>query len=772
MAAGELLSHSMLSRWMQTLGPYTVVGTLGEGGMATVYLAEDPRHGRQVAIKVMKPDTSLHIGPERFMREIETVARLTHPHILPLYDSGAAGDQLYYVMPHILGGSLRGKLDREGRLPVEEAVAIAQGIAAGLWYAHQRGLVHRDIKPANVLLSDGIPLVADFGIARSTAVVAESTAETKTITPQITRANVILGTPQYMAPEQAFGETAPDPRIDIYALGCVLFEMLAGHPPYVAATMPAMLMRHAMDPIPSLQAIRADVPAAVAAIAERALAKSPLDRFESAQEFSRALATALATGDSGVGRAGKGDVRIAVLPFESLGGTAEDQALGDGICDELIHTLGRIQGVRVTARGSSFLFRERRADVREIAAQLNVTQVLDGTMRRLGNRMRLTVQLINASDGFQTWSERYDREVDDVFALQEEIAGAIAGVLREKLTGSAGQAAASFDAYAHYLTGLQHWNKRTPNDLDKALAELKLAADMDPSFAPAWGAMGLCYVTLHLYGLRAPSDVIPLARTAVDRALRLDRHQAGALTARACIRAVHDWDMVAAERDFREVIAAAPSDALAQQWYAVNLLAPLGRYDEARAALARARELDPLSPAVAVSEGFVHYLSGNLTAGIAACDAALSLDPQFMAAYYFQGPILAAARQPDAAVDALEMAAEGMGRSPEVLAALGVVCADAGDIVRARELVAELVAAWESRYVSPALTAMIRLALGQTEEAMRDLERAIDVRAVEAIWLEVRPAFARLRADNRLAALIQRRNAARKLAAATGILPN
>jgi len=282
--------------------------------------------------------------------------------------------------------------------------------------------------------------------------------------------------------------------------------------------------------------------------------------------------------------------------------------------------------------------------------------------------------------------------------------------------------------------------------------------------------MGLCYVTLHLYGLRAPTDVIPLARAAVDRALRLDRHQVGALTARACIRAVHDWDMEAAERDFREVIAAAPSDALAQQWYAVNLLAPLGRYDEERTALARARELDPLSPAVAVSEGFVHYLSGNLTAGIAACDAALSLDPKFMAAYYFQGPILAAARQPDAAVDALETAASGMGRSPEVLAALGVICADAGDIVRARELVAELVAASASRYVSPALIAMIRLALGQTDDAVRDLERAIDLRAVETIWLEVRPAFARLRADNRLAALKERRKAARKLAAATGTL--
>jgi tetratricopeptide (TPR) repeat protein len=226
--------------------------------------------------------------------------------------------------------------------------------------------------------------------------------------------------------------------------------------------------------------------------------------------------------------------------------------------------------------------------------------------------------------------------------------------------------------------------------------------------------------------------------------------------------------MEAAERDFREVIAAAPSDALAQQWYAVNLLAPMGRFEEARTALARARALDPLSPAVAVSDGLVAFTSGNLTAGIAACDAALSLDPQFKAAYYFQGPMLAAGRQPDAAVDALETAAEGMGRSPEVLAALGAVCADAGDIGRARELLAELVTASGARYVSPALTATVRLALGQTDEAVADLERAIDARAVEAIWLEVRPAFTRLRNDPRMAALLARRHAARKLATATG----
>jgi serine/threonine protein kinase/Tfp pilus assembly protein PilF len=749
------------------LGPYIVLSTLGQGGMATVYLADDPRHGRNVAIKVMRPEVAEAIGHDRFLREIETLARLTHPHILPLYDSGSAEGRLYYVMPHIEGASLRTKLDQDRQLPLAEAIRLAQGIASALGHAHHHGLVHRDIKPANVMLSDGIALVADFGLVRSSAGI-DPAAATQAGVASLTRANVLLGTPQYMAPEQAFATHPVDGRADLYALGCVLFEMLAGSPPFSAATIPALLLCHASDPVPPLGVVRPDVPDAVCRVIEQALAKSPDDRFATAAAFMHALAEAAATGAPPPGAAAaQRDIRIAVLPFENLGSTPDDQSLGDGICDELIYLLGRINGIRVIARGSSFLFRERRADLRAIGSELRVGLILDGSVRRSGRRLRLTAQLVNVADGFQCWSERYDREVDDVFALEDDIAGAIAAVLEARLTGADRTPAANFQAYVRYLSGLDHWNKRTPQDLDKALEHLSAAVQLDETFSPAWGAMGMCYVTLDLYGLRAPEEVISLARAAVDRALRLDRWQPAALAARAAIRSIHDWDPAGAERDFRAVIAAAPSDAIAHQWYATNLLAPLGRFDEARAALAIARELDPLSPSLAVSAALVAHLSGDLPAAIALCERALAIDPTFSAAGYFLGPMLAAAGRPDEAIAALDTAATGMARSPEVVAALATVCAEAGQRARAEALLAELETAAATRYVSPALTAMVHAALGNMDAAVRDIERAIEARAVEIIWLEVRPSFARLRGDARFPALLARRDFARRVAAAT-----
>jgi serine/threonine-protein kinase len=738
--------------------------------MAIVYLARDVRHGRDVAIKVMKPDMAAAIGRERFLREIATIARLVHPHILPLYDSGSSNGQLYYVMPFIPGPSLHGRLRRDRQLPVAEAIRIALGVASALGHAHASGLVHRDVKPSNILLSDGIPLVADFGVARASTAAADTDAETAAGVAPLTTMGTIVGTPQYMAPEQAFGDPMLDGRADLYALGCVLYEMLAGEPPF--AGPPAVVLRqHAQDAVPPIGQKRPGLSDLVVDVVARALAKKPADRFPTAAEFMKALSAAGDTSRADVppGRstAASPDRTIAVLPFENIGGPAEDTYLAEGICDELIHILGRMKGVRVTARTSSFSFRQRTADIRQIGAQLNVTSVIDGTLRRAGKRLRLSAELINVSDGFQLWSERYDREVDDVFALQDDIAGAIASALRTTFAGAARAPAASFEAYEHYVIGLHHWNKRSPQDLSKARDHLTAAIGIDPSFAPAAGALALCHVTFALYGLDAPGVVMPLARAAADRALGLDPHEPAARSARACIRAVHDWDAAGAERDFRTVIAASPSNATAEQWFATNLLAPLGRFDEARARLDRARELDPLSPSVIVSAGFVEFLAGDVSRGIAHCERALSLDPAFSAARYFLGPMLMAAGRASAAVETLEQAAEATSGSPEVLAALATAYAGVGDRAKAEGLLARLVATSSTRFVSPGLTSMVRAALGDLDGAFADMERAIDARAVEAVWIDVRPGYAPLRADARFAALVARRDAGRHVAPPT-----
>ena len=744
-----------------------MLSLIGEGGMASVYLARDLRHGRSVAIKVMKPALATVIGRERFLREIETIARLVHPHILPLYDSGASGDDLYYVMPYVPGPSLEARLRRDRQLAVEEALRIALGVASALGHAHASGLVHRDVKPSNILLLDGIPLLADFGVARSSVASTwpDTDAETSAGVAPLTTRGSIIGTPQYMAPEQVFGDPALDGRADLYALGCVLYEMLAGVPPFSGP--PAMVLRqHAQDAVPPIRGKRPDVSEALANVIEHALVKRPADRFGTAAEFMEALASAgnparsAPTGSATT--VAPADSTVAVLPFENVGGSADDTYLADGICDELIHVLGRMKGVRVTARTSSFLFRQRTADVRQIGAQLKVKSIIDGTLRRAGHRLRLSVQLINVDDGFQLWSERYDREVDDVFALQEDIARAIASALRTTLEGHARVPAVNFEAYEQYVIGLHHWNRRSPQALGKAREHLTRALDLDPSLAAAAGSLALCHVTVGLYGLDAPRLTMPIARAAAERALALDPEEPGALAARACIRAVYDWDAEDAERHFQTAISAAPSNATARQWFAVNLLAPFGRFDEARACLVRARELDPLSPSAMVSAGFVEFLAGDVARGIAHCERALALDPEFSAGRYFLGPMLMAAGRPTAAVDALEQAAEATGRSPEVVAALAAVYAERGDRDKAEGLLAELHTTAAARFVSPGLTSMVRAALGDLDGAVADMERAIDARAVEVIWLGVRPAYAALRSDPRFPALAARRDAARQ----------
>ena len=746
-----------------------MLGHLGEGGMAVVYLAQDLRHGRTVAIKVMKPEMAEAIGRERFLREIETIARLVHPHILPLYDSGTSAGQLYYVMPYISGPSLQARLRQEGPLPLEEAIRIALGVASALAHAHTAGLVHRDVKPSNILLQDGIPLVTDFGVARSSAAALGANAETAAGVAALTTIGTIVGTPQYMAPEQAFGDPALDGRADLYALGCVLYEMLAGEPPF-SGPAAAVMLQHAQDAIPRITRKRSGLSDTVVDALDRALAKKPADRFANAAEFITVLSTLNADrrGDhANRSSSPAGEQTIAVLPFENLGGPSEDAYLAEGICDEVIHLLGRMTGVRVTARTSSFALRQRTADIRQIGKELNVKSVIDGTLRRAGKRLRLSAQLVNAEDGFQLWSERYDREVDDVFALQEDIAGAIAAALRTKLESNARTPAASFEAYEQYVIGLHHWNRRSPQDLAKAREALTASLRIDPLFAPAAGALALCHVTFALYGLDRPAVVMPMARAAADRALGLDPREPAAMIARACVRAVHDWDPAGAERDFRTVMAASPSNATAPQWFATNLLAPLGRFDEARACLAQARELDPLSPSVIVSAGFVEFLAGNAQGGIAHCERALSIDPAFNAARYFLGPMLMAVGRGGDAVQALERAAEATGGSPETLAALASVHAGLGDRDKAEALLARLVIASSSRFVSPGLTSMVRAALGDLDGAVADMERAIEARAVEVIWIDVRPAYAPLRNDPRYAVLIARRDASRHLSPPT-----
>jgi len=638
---------------------YRVERQLGAGGMAIVYLAEDLRHHRQIALKTLRPELAEGIGTERFLLEIEIAAALTHPHILPLYDSGEAAGLVYYVMPFVEGPSLRDRLDAEPRLPVAEALEITRQVVGALDYAHRRGLVHRDIKPENILLYEGAALVADFGIAlglRSARAASLGDAGT------------VIGTPVYMSPEQAMGDPV-DGRSDVYSAGCMLFEMLAGAPPFVGETPLEITAQKLVDPLPPLRARRAEVPEEVEAVVARALASRADDRFPTAAEFAAALELA-------PDAAAPGGSSIAVLPFDNASADPEGEFMSDGIAEELTNALSKLEGLHVVARASAFAFKGRHEDVREIGRRLGVATVLEGSVRRAGSHVRVTAELVNVADGYRLWSDTFDRQVHDVFAIQDEIAGAIAAVLQVKLLGApkawAQEPARTGDprAYEHYLRGRHHWNRRTAAALDASIEAFAEALAIDPLHAASHAGMADSYVILGVYSHRPADEVMPKAKAAAEQALALDASLAEAHTSLACVRALYEWDWAAADAGFRRAIAQNPQYATAHQWYAMNCLVPQGLFDAAHAELERAVALDPLSLAVNTSVGLRCFYARELASAEAALRHTLELNRDFGTAYYFLGHIHLAMGRYDEAIPELEQAVGLQGGSAETTAAL------------------------------------------------------------------------------------------------------
>ncbi len=492
-------------------GRYTLKHALGRGGMATVYLAHDLKHGRSVAIKVLHPQLGATLAAARFLREIEIAASLTHPNILPVHDSGEMEGLLYFTMPFVEGESLRARLDREGSLSVDVAIEIAREVADALDSAHRHGVVHRDVKPENILFEEGHAVVTDFGVARA---VSEA-GGTRLTTPGLP-----LGTPRYISPEQATGEEVVDQRSDLYSLACVLYEMLAGRPPFTERDARALLARHVIDRPPSLVAVRPEVPNSLEGVVMRALAKSPADRFESLKEFAEALAFSTVEEVDAI-------PSIAVLPLANLSASPEDEYLSDGITEEITSALSRIKGLHVASRTSAFVFKDRGADAREIGRTLGVGSLLEGSLQRAGSRLRVTVQLIDAADGYHLWSERYDREMEDVFAIQDEIAANVVRALRVMLTDSDRKTISRVPtcclaAYESYLRGRQFFHQGRRKSLEFARQMFRRAIDIDPDFAPAHaGFADSCSLLAHWYG---ETDVAVLreAEAASRKALALD----------------------------------------------------------------------------------------------------------------------------------------------------------------------------------------------------------------------------------------------------------
>jgi TolB-like protein/Flp pilus assembly protein TadD len=633
---------------------YAVGRELGRGGMSTVYLAADRRHGREVAIKVLPPGVSRALGTERFLAEIRIAAGLTHPHILPVHDSGEAGALLFYVMPYVDGPSLRGRLEREKRFGIREAVRVASELAEALDFAHRRGIVHLDVKPENVLFEAGHAILTDFGVARAVSAAGSDALST---------AGVAVGTPAYMSPEACAGEADLDRRCDEYGLACVLYEMLAGQPPFVAATAEALAARQMYDEVPPLRTLRPEAPARVVSAVHRALAKDRVDRFPTLAEFAAALAEP-AEGPADTARS------VAVLPFANLSPSPADGYLGDAITEEILTALAKLEGLRVASRTSAFQYKDRAEDIRAIGERLGVGSVLEGSVRREGTRLRVTAQLINVADGYHLWAERYDREMEDVFAIEDEIARNIAKALEVVLGEREARAlrripTADVRAYEYYLRGRQYFRQTRRKSLEYAIEMFSRAIATDPGYALAYAGLADSAAMLAMYyppGIAELAQAEQASRRALElapdlaeahaargfalwqlkrgdeaaeefeAAIRLDptQFEARYFYARGCFQR---GETEKAARLFEE--AAAVREDYQARFFAAQSYAALGRAAEAEAAYRRAAQvaadhlaLNPDDPRAFTMCAVALCRTGRPEEGLACAQRAVEVDPE------------------------------------------------------------------------------------------------------------------------------------------------
>jgi serine/threonine protein kinase len=698
----------LLSRVTEVLsGRYQVERVLGEGGMATVFLAKDLKHNREVAIKVLRADISRTVGGDRFLREIEMAAKLTHPHILPLFDSGDVDGLLFYVMPNVEGNSLRDKLNASKQLAVDEAVRIGQEVAKALDYAHRHGVVHRDIKPENIMLHEGGALVADFGIGKAVGAVEADT---------FTATGATVGTPAYMSPEQAAGESV-DGRSDIYSLGCMLYEMLTGEQPFTGPTVQAVIAKRFVQDPADITALRTSVPRPIARAVQKALARTPIDRFETGQ----LLATALGVTEDKPEKAAAPEKSIAVLPFANMSTDPENEFFADGITEEILNSLAQIPELKVAGRTSSFSYKGKNQDLRIIGEQLGVRTVLEGSVRRAGKRVRITAQLIDVTDGYHLWSDKYDREIEDVFAVQDEIAGTIAAKMKTTLkldsAAQAQRATENIEAYEAYLKGRALLYRRGQS-ISLGLAQMERALALDPEYALAWSGIADTYSLLGYYGIVDPRTALSKARAAADKALKFGPDLAESHTSSALVSLLFEWQWVAAERSFKKALELNPGYAQGVAWYYLfNLGFAEGRWEDAANGVLALWERDSKSGylAAVIAIGYAGPTSIRDPRALEWAERAVHLDPTaFLSKWALQLALQAVRDLPRAIEVGEQLRATEQALPLQVLALCYFM---AGDRAKCERIYADMIELSKTTHVGPITLAMVGAALGREDVA-------------------------------------------------------
>ncbi len=713
--AVALIEPPLLHTLRDALGDrYAVERRLGSGGMGEVFAARDMRHDRMVAIKIVRQDRATPQLEDRFDREVRIAARLQHPHIVPLYDSGLAAGHRYYVMPLVDGPTLRQRLQQIERVSVDEALRIVEEVAGALDYAHASGIVHRDIKPENILLSGGHALVADFGVARPVADMSASAS--------VTEGGSAAGTPAYMSPEQAAGQRAVDGHTDQYALACVAYELLAGRPPFTGDTPQTIITQHFVAPVPALELGPGGTPSEMDEVMARALAKDPAARFASTLEFAAALRVSSTRGarvyeghqdrvaprlsPSLLARTWRRPWRLAVsaavvaaiafaggaltlrlrlpppapdepgrefrastavLPFADLSKESQEY-FSDGITEEVIAQLSTISGLKVISRTSVMPYKRRTEELRDIGRRLGVNTVLEGSVRRAGDRVRVVAQLIDVRTDEHLWTQTYDRRAADIFAIQSDIAQSIARELQILLSPHARERISavptrSTEAYNLYLRGRYLWNKRTSEAGRQAITLFEQALVLDPAYARAYAALAEVYAIIPFHATVQTSETNPRARAAALRALELDSTLAPAHAALG-MAAFTDWRWDEARLALRRATELDPGYAAARQTYGFVLFS-VGECLEASHQLRLARELDPLSVVIRLVSAFPHACAGDFDGALRVLRETLAMDSTFEVAWRDVITLEESSGRLDRALSALKRAAPLLGIGPD-----------------------------------------------------------------------------------------------------------
>ncbi len=736
----------------KTILHYKILEKIGEGGMGLVYKAEDTKLRRTVALKFLPQELMRDKeAKERFVQEAQAAAALDHPNICTIYEINESGGKTFISMAYIKGQSLKEKLT-SGPVELKDVLDIAIHSAEGLKEAHEKGIVHRDIKPANIMLTPkGLVKIMDFGLAKLTWGV------------DLTKTATIMGTVAYMSPEQASGEKT-DHRTDIWSLGCVLYEMLAGERPFKSTHDQAAIYSILNEEPEPIAGLRKDLPVGFEMILFACLQKDPRKRYRNMDELISDLRSIDLEDKTQVLKAVPAKEEppsIAVLPFVNMSADPENEYFSDGLSEAILNALTKIKDFKVVARTSAFSFKGKDIDIREIGKKLDVNKVLEGSVQKAGNRLRITAQLIDVADGYHLWSERFDRNMDDVFAIQDEISLAIVdnlklNLLKGEKTRLIKRHTNDPEAYNFYLQGRYFYNKRTEEDMKRSVEYFERALEKDPKFALPYAGLADAYATLGFYHWWPFEEARSKTKEYALKGLEVDDSVGETHAAYANYILWFEFNWVDAEKEYKRAIELSPSDVEAHHMYS-HLLESLSRFDEAIAEMKKALEFEPLQINLNHCLGNILFCSGDCDGAIEMFQKTIEMDPNFPLQYFWLGRVYLHIGQLQKAIEIFEKGMEFPAVSEIVSGGLGLAYALAGRVEDARKILGQLEELSKEKYVDSYPFAYIYMRLGDKDKTFESLERGFEIGgSFYLFYLPIDPIFKDLHDDPRFKALLKK----------------